>query len=204
MEYTVLLKGIIIGFALALPVGPIGILCIRKTLAEGHLPGMIVGFGAATADAVYGCVAAFGLTYVSELLVTQQVWLRLIGGAFLCYLGIKTFLARPLETSATANGRGLLRSYVSTFLLTLTNPLTIFAFVGVFAALGFRNGDIGYETASTLVFGVFLGSCLWFFTLSYGVTRFRRKINSAGLGWVNRISGLLIIIFGIIAIVSFR
>jgi threonine/homoserine/homoserine lactone efflux protein len=204
VDYTVLLKGIIIGFALALPVGPIGILCIRKTLADGHLPGMIVGLGAATADAIYGCVAAFGLTYVSELLVTQQVWLRLIGGAFLCYLGIKTFLARPMEASATTNGRGLLRSYVSTFLLTLTNPLTIFAFVGVFAALGFRNGELGYGTASTLVFGVFLGSSLWFFTLSYGVTHFRGKINSAGLGWVNRISGLLIIIFGIVAIISFR
>jgi threonine/homoserine/homoserine lactone efflux protein len=165
---------------------------------------MIVGFGAATADAIYGCVAAFGLTYVSDLLVTQHMWLRLIGGAFLCYLGIKTFLARPMETSATANGRGLLRSYVSTFLLTLTNPLTIFAFVGVFAALGLRDGSLGYGTASTLVFGVFLGSCLWFFTLSYGITHFRRKINSAGLGWVNRISGLLIIIFGIIAIISFR
>ncbi|MBM4161337.1 MAG: LysE family translocator [Ignavibacteria bacterium] len=204
MEYTLLLKGIIIGFSLALPIGPIGILCIRKTIAHGHLPGMIVGFGAATADAIYGCVAAFGLTVISDLLVTQQMWLRLVGGAFLLYLGVKTFLARPVEEMPSSNGRGLLGSYVSTFLLTLTNPLTIFAFLGVFAALGVRNGDLGYGSAATLVLGVFLGSSLWFFILSYGVTLFRGNINSTGLGWVNRISGFLIICFGIIAIVSFR
>lgn len=204
MEYVLLLKGIIIGFALALPIGPVGILCIRKTITRGHLPGMIIGFGAATADAMYGCVAALGLTFISDLLVTQQMWLRLIGGAFLLYLGIKTFLTHPVEEMPQANGRGLLGTYVSTLLLTLTNPLTIFAFLGVFAALGLRNGNLGYGSAATLVSGVFLGSALWFFTLSYGVTLFRKKINSTGLGWINRISGLLIILFGIIAIVSFR
>ena len=204
MEYVLLLKGIIIGFALALPIGPVGILCIRKTISRGHLPGMIIGFGAATADAMYGCVAALGLTFISDLLVTQHMWLRLIGGAFLLYLGIKTFLTHPVEEMPQANGRGLLGTYVSTLLLTLTNPLTIFAFLGVFAALGLRNGNLGYGSAATLVSGVFLGSALWFFTLSYGVTLFRKKINSTGLGWINRISGLLIILFGIIAIVSFR
>lgn len=204
MEYVLLLKGIIIGFALALPIGPVGILCIRKTITRGHLPGMIIGFGAATADAMYGCVAALGLTFISDLLVTQHMWLRLIGGAFLLYLGIKTFLTHPVEEMPQANGRGLLGTYVSTLLLTLTNPITIFAFLGVFAALGLRNGNLGYGSAATLVSGVFLGSALWFFTLSYGVTLFRKKINSTGLGWINRISGLLIILFGIIAIVSFR
>lgn len=204
MEYVLLLKGIIIGFALALPIGPVGILCIRKTITRGHLPGMIIGFGAATADAMYGCVAALGLTFISDLLVTQHMWLRLIGGAFLLYLGIKTFLTHPVEEMPQANGRGLLGTYVSTLLLTLANPITIFAFLGVFAALGLRNGNLGYGSAATLVSGVFLGSALWFFTLSYGVTLFRKKINSTGLGWINRISGLLIILFGIIAIVSFR
>lgn len=204
MEYTLLLKGIIIGFALALPIGPIGILCIRKTVTDGHFPGMIIGFGAATADAMYGCVAALGLTFISDLLITQQIWFRLIGGAFLLYLGIKTFRARPIEETPQANGRGLFGTYISTLLLTLTNPLTVFAFLGVFAALGLRNGNLGYGSAATLVLGVFLGSCLWFFILSYGVTLFRKKINSTGLGWVNKISGLLIILFGVIAIVSFR
>lgn len=203
MEYTLLLKGIIIGFALALPIGPIGILCIRKTAAEGHLSGMIVGFGAATADAVYGFVAAFGLTVISDALVTRQGWFRLIGGAFLCYLGIKTLLAKPVESSKGVNGNGLLGSYVSTFLLTLTNPLSIIAFLGVFAGFGLRDADLTLGSAATLVAGVFLGSSLWFFLLSYGITLFRERINATGLGWVNRISGALIILFGLIAIASF-
>ena len=97
MEYTLLLKGILIGFALALPIGPIGILCIRKTAAEGHLSGMVVGFGAAAADGLYGFVAAFGLTIISDTLLSQQIWIRLIGGGFLCYLGFKTYFAKPPE-----------------------------------------------------------------------------------------------------------
>jgi len=203
VDYTLILKGIIIGFALALPIGPIGILCIRKTAAEGHLSGMIVGFGAATADALYGFIAAFGLTVISDALVTRQMWFRLIGGAFLCYLGIKTLMAKPAESSQGSNGKGLLGSYVSTFLLTLTNPLSIIAFIGVFAGFGLRNADLSLGSAASLIAGVFLGSSLWFFLLSYGITLFRHKFNAAGLGWMNRISGGLIIIFGLIAIASF-
>ena len=203
MEYTLLLKGIIIGFALALPIGPIGILCIRKTATEGHLSGMIVGFGAATADALYGFIAAFGLTVISDALLTRQGWIRLIGGAFLCYLGIKTLLAKPPSNTQQVNGKGFLGSYISTFLLTLTNPLSIIAFLGVFAGFGLRNGNLSLGSASTLIAGVFLGSALWFFLLSYGITLFRDKFNATGLGWVNRISGSLIILFGLIAIASF-
>ena len=203
MEYTLLLKGIVIGFALALPIGPIGILCIRKTATEGHFSGMVVGFGAAMADALYGFVAAFGLTIISDTLLSQQLWIRLIGGAFLCYLGVKTFIAKPPETVQPANGRGYVGSFLSTFLLTLTNPLTIIAFLGVFAGFGLRNSELSVGSASTLIAGVFLGSSLWFFLLSYSVTLFRNKINSTGLGWVNRISGLLIIVFGIVAVASF-
>ena len=203
MGYTLLLKGIAIGFALALPIGPIGILCIRKTAAGGHLAGMIVGFGAATADALYGFIAAFGLTVISDALLTRQGWIRLIGGAFLCYLGIKTLRAKPADTSQPANGKGFLGSYISTFLLTLTNPLSIIAFLGVFAGFGLRNGDLSLGSAATLIAGVFLGSALWFFLLSYGITLFRDKINATGLGLVNRISGILIIMFGLVAIASF-
>lgn len=203
MEHSFFLKGLIIGFSLAVPIGPIGILCIRKTLAKGHLFGLVVGAGAATADAIYGCIAAFGLTVVSDLLISQELWLRLVGGVFLLFLGVKTFLAHPEEQSTPANGKGLLGSYLSTFLLTLTNPLTIIAFIGIFAALGLGNG-LSYVTAWTLVLGVFTGSCCWFLSLSYSVTLFRKKFNSVGIRWLNKISGVLIIIFGVIAILSFR
>jgi threonine/homoserine/homoserine lactone efflux protein len=203
LDSTLLIQGIIIGFSIALPVGPIGILCIRKTLAEGRLSGFVVGLGAATADALYGFAAGFGLTFFSNLLISQQMWLRLIGGIFLCYLGVKTFLARPPEKSVDVNSRGLFGSYVSTFLLTLTNPITILAFVGIFTALGIGDG-LQYGDALTLVAGVFVGSALWFLLLSGGVVLFREKISHVGLGWVNRISGSLIIVFGVVAILSFR
>jgi threonine/homoserine/homoserine lactone efflux protein len=164
---------------------------------------MIIGFGAATADALYGFVAAFGLTVISDALITQQVWIRLVGGAFLCYLGVKTYRAKPANGSQPVNGKGFIGSYVSTFLLTLTNPLTIIAFVGVFAGFGLRNGELSVGSAATLIAGVFLGSSLWFFLLSYGVTLFREKINATGLGLINKISGGLIFIFGVVAILSF-
>ncbi|MFH0989476.1 MAG: LysE family transporter [bacterium] len=203
MEHNLLLQGIIIGFSLALPIGPIGVLCIRKTLAEGHAAGIAIGLGAALADSLYGCVAAFGLTVISNLLIAQGWWLRLIGGAFLCYLGIRTYFTRPVENGTTPNGKGLFASFFSTFLLTLTNPLTILAFIGVFTALGLGNGILSMRIALELVLGVFLGSCSWFLLLTYGIASFRKKINSNGLGWINRISGALILLFGIIALISF-
>lgn len=201
MEFTFLLKGILIGFAMAIPVGPIGIMCIRKTLTEGHLRGMVIGLGAATADLFYGCVAAFGLTAISDLLVSQRIWIRLAGGMLLLFLGIRTFRARPANPDIPVISSGILRSYLTTLFLTLTNPLTIFAFIAVFAALGLGNG-LGYFSASILVAGVFIGSCLWFLFLSSGVTLFRKKLDLVGLLWVNKIAGVLIILSSVIVLLS--
>lgn len=201
MELTFFLKGIIIGFAMAVPVGPIGIMCIRKTLTEGRLRGLIIGLGAATADMLYGCVAAFGLTIISNTLVSQKIWIRLVGGALMLFLGVRTFRARPADPNIPTNSSGILRSYLTTVFLTLTNPMTIFAFIAVFAALGLGIG-LSYFSASVLVVGVFIGSCLWFLLLSSGVTLFRKKLDLVGLRWVNKIAGVLIIISGVIAIVS--
>ena len=201
MELTYFLKGILIGFAMAVPIGPIGIMCIRKTLTEGRLRGMIIGFGAATADMLYGSVAAFGLTIISNTLFSERVWIRLVGGTLILFLGVRTFRAHPSDPKLHINSSGILRSYLSTVFLTLTNPLTIFAFIAVFAALGLGKG-LGYFSASTLVAGIFIGSSLWFFSLSSGVTLFRNKLDLVGLQWVNRIAGILIIISGVIAIVS--
>lgn len=201
MNFTIFLKGIFIGFAMAVPVGPIGIMCIRKTLTEGRLRGLIIGLGAATADLLYGCVAAFGLTVISSTLESQRIWIRLVGGALLLFLGIRTFRARPTDPKFRIHSSGMFASYLYTVFLTLTNPLTIFAFIAVFAALGLGSG-LGYFSASALVTGVFIGSCLWFLLLSSGVTLFRKKLDLVGLRWVNRIAGILIIISGVIAIAS--
>ncbi len=202
MDITFLLKGLAIGFSIAAPVGPIGVLCIRRTLAEGRASGLVSGLGAATADAIYGCIAGFSLTFISNFLVSQQVWLRLIGGMFLCYLGLKTWFARPAEQAALAKGNGLVGAYASTFFLTLTNPMTIISFAAIFAGLGLAGTRGNYVSAGVLVLGVFIGSALWWLVLSGGVGLFREKFNPHGLQWVNRISGAIITGFGLFALLS--
>jgi threonine/homoserine/homoserine lactone efflux protein len=198
---TFFLRGLIIGFSIAAPVGPIGILCIRRTLARGRTSGLVTGLGAATADAVYGAVAGFGLTAISNFLTRQQTPLRLVGGAFLIYLGLKIFFSRPASEPAQAAGTGLAADYGSTFVLTLTNPATIFSFAAVFAALGLGAGKSNdYLSATSLVAGVFLGSAIWWLTLSSGIGFFREKFDSKKLRWVNWVSGLVLIVFGLLAL----
>lgn len=196
------LRGLVIGFSIAAPVGPIGVLCIRRTLAEGRLYGLASGLGAATADALYGAVAGLGLTVVRDALTGQQVWLRLIGGAFLLYLGARTFLAKPAQASAQAQGRGLFGAYASTFALTLTNPMTILAFAAIFAGLGLADSDGDFLAATTLVLGVFGGSAAWWLTLSGAVSLVRARFDARALAWVNRLSGATIVAFGLAALAS--
>jgi len=202
MDFSFLLRGIILGFSIAAPVGPIGVLCIRRALAQGHVAGFVSGLGAATADAVYGCVAAFGLTAVSGFLVGQQAALRIAGGAFLLYLGARTFFAAPAEQSADTRRGGFPGAYASTFLLTLTNPMTILSFAAVFAGLGLAGAGGEYGSAAALVAGVFFGSAVWWLLLSGGVSLFRSRFTPGALRWVNRISGLVIAGFGAAAIIG--
>ncbi len=208
MDLEFLWKGVAIGFAIAAPVGPIGILCIRRSLASGWLTGFISGLGAATADGIYGCIAGFGLTMVSDFLVSQQFLIRLVGGIFLCYLGVKTFLSPVSKEAQEEEGKTgeikgfigrFISNYFSTFLLTITNPLTIFAFVVIFAGLNMTQTN-NAENASLLVLGVFLGSSLWWLTLASITGWFRHKLNNTFLQWVNWIAGIIITAFGIVAL----
>jgi threonine/homoserine/homoserine lactone efflux protein len=198
------LKGLAIGFSIAAPVGPIGVLCIRRSLANGAAAGLASGLGAAVADAVYGCIAAFGLTVVSGFLMSYRTWFQLFGGVFLIWLGVQTYRARPAERATTsANGtRGLVAAFASTFILTLTNPMTILSFVAVFAALGLGSTGGDYRAAVALVVGVLLGSALWWLLLSGGVSLIRSRFDERGLRWVNRISGTVIAIFGLVALID--
>jgi len=196
------LKGVVIGFAVAAPVGPIGVLCIRRTLADGRASGFVSGLGAATADAAYGAVAALGLTFVTGLLVGAETWLRLLGGVFLLFLGVRIFLSSPTESPAAAGKGDLLGAYASTFVLTLTNPTTILSFAAIFAGLG--AGSVGDDAlpAVSLVPGVFLGSTLWWFALSWATSLLHARLSTGGLRWVNRISGLVIAAFGVVALLG--
>ncbi|HEY9863167.1 MAG TPA: LysE family transporter [Candidatus Obscuribacterales bacterium] len=200
MNISFLAKGLIIGFSIAAPVGPVGILCIRRSLSQGYLVGFFTGLGAATADALYGFIAGFGLTIISNILVNQQMELKLMGGLFLCYLGLKIALEKPTQQSANPSEK-IISAYASTFFLTVTNPITILSFIAIFAGLGVGNKN-NYWDAATLVFGVFLGSALWWLILVSGVSLFRDQVNTHSLQWINRISGIIIIGFGLAALLS--
>jgi threonine/homoserine/homoserine lactone efflux protein len=202
MTIELFTRGLVIGFAIAAPVGPIGMLVIRRTLAEGRLLGLLTGLGAAVADALYGCVGAFGLTFITSVLVGYSLWTKLIGGAFLCYLGISTFRAEPKEAEGNTSKVRYATAFVSTMALTLANPATILSFMAVFAGLGLgtRGGDFG--AATVVVAGVFTGSAIWWLMLSGGVSLVRHKLKRDTMKWINRGSGVFLIAFGLYALLS--
>ncbi len=198
------LQGLVIGFSIAAPVGPIGVLCLRRSLTQGRRIGFISGLGAATADAVYGAIAGFGLTALSSFLTGHTFGLRLVGGLFLLWLGVKTALARPAEDSAAMARLNQWQAYTSTLFLTLTNPTTILSFVAIFAGLGLAAERNDYPSATLLVLGVFLGSALWWLLLSQLAGLLRTRLTPPWLQRVNWLSGFILITFGIIALFSLR
>jgi threonine/homoserine/homoserine lactone efflux protein len=199
MMLNLLFKGLVIGVSIAAPVGPIGLLCIRRSLEQGRVAGLAAGLGAATADAAYGCIAGFGLTAVSAFLLAHVALLRLGGGAGLCYLGVRTFLSAPARREARAPSGGLMSAYVSTLLLTLANPMTILSFVAIFAGFGLVVSP-SYAAAATLVAGVFVGSGLWWLFLSTSVALMRHRIGEASMQAINRLAGGGIVAFGLYAL----
>lgn len=195
-------KGAVIGFSIAAPVGPIGLLCIRRTLADGRAMGLATGLGAAVADGAYGLVAGLGLTAVASFLLGVQGPLGLVGGLFLCYMGYQTFVSRPAEEAAALGEAGsLLKAFGSTFVLTLTNPMTILSFTAIFAGLGLAQGA-GAGGAVPMVLGVFLGSAAWWLLLTTGVSVFRSRVDTRTLQWINRIAGGILIACGVLAALS--
>jgi threonine/homoserine/homoserine lactone efflux protein len=192
-------RGALFGVAIAAPVGPIGVLCTRRTLARGRRAGFVSGLGAATADALYGAVAALGLTAVSSLLLAYRLPVRVIGGLFLLGLGLRTLRSRPAsETPSAPSPQSLAADYTSTLALTLTNPVTVVAFVGVFAGLGVGTGT----NALALVAGVFCGSAAWWLLLALGVGALRERVTPRAMRLVNVAAGLLLVGFGIAVLVS--
>jgi threonine/homoserine/homoserine lactone efflux protein len=205
MDVGFFIRGLVIGISIAAAVGPMSVLCIQRTLYKGQLYGLVSGLGVATADGVYGCIAGFGLTVVATFLVNQEVWIRLAGGLFLVYLGVKTVLTKPAErASARANKHNFLGAYASTFLLTLTNPMTILSFVAIFAGIGVGGVRSSYLSAMLVVFGVFLGSATWWCLLTGGVNLLRARFTPLWLLWINRVSGCIVALFGVLALLSLR
>jgi threonine/homoserine/homoserine lactone efflux protein len=218
MGFTELfLKGLVIGLVIAAPVGPIGFLCISRTLEYGMVIGLATALGAASADAVYGAVAAFGLMQVAEMLSEHDVALRLIGGLILCLIGLRSLLLaerrqqelaeREAEASRTIlarlqTGRSVPGYYGSSLLLTLANPATILGFLAFFAAVGWARNLETHSAAAIMVVGVFLGSAVWWLGLAVATSVLSNHMGSHQRVWVQRLSGVVIIGFGIFALLS--
>ncbi|MEK3771943.1 LysE family translocator [Paenibacillus sp. FSL R5-0887] len=204
MPWEWMAKGMLLGLSIAAPLGPISILCIKKTLSSGFKTGLCCGLGAATADAVYGSIAGFGLSALTAFLVDYKTVLQALGGLFICYLGMKSLLELPDTDSTAPNSpKSSLNSYIVTLLLTLSNPMTIIFFLGIFSASGVLLSHSS-SNMPFLVSGVFLGSALWWMGLTGSTALFRTNImlgRSKQLMF-NKLSGLVMLSFGIVSLIQ--
>ena len=198
----IFLQGLLIGFSIAAPVGPIGILCIQRNIGYGKIAGIISGLGAATADAFYGSVAAFGLAVVSVTLLSDRIWIKLFGGIALCYFGLRTVRKPFASYTSTGNINRLKWNYLSTLALTITNPMTIIFFVAIFASIGFVSSPVPVYSAAFMIAGVFSGSMAWWLTLSIVISKVRTKLSDKLMKWIGWIAGMAIFCFGVAAMVA--
>ena len=202
MDVSPFLRGLALGLAVAAPVGPMSLLCMRRTLSAGFSAGLLSGLGVATADAIYSAIAAFGLVAVTGVLVGQGWWLRFLGAAILLYLGVTTCRARPATTSAATHAPSLAGMYTSTLALTLANPTTILSFAALFAGLGLGGHERASSAATAMVLGVFTGSALWWLILACGIGILRRRLTPRRVRLVNVAAGLALVGFGLLALMS--
>jgi threonine/homoserine/homoserine lactone efflux protein len=202
MSIYLLIEGILIGLVVAVPVGPLGLLCINRALMLGPLCGLCSGLGVATADAIAAGIAALGITLVSDFLTDHQVLLRFVGGIFLCYLGYKIYRTEPVSRVPINTVNGLLSAFSTTFFLTLSNPVTILSFVAIYAGWHVPSLKGHYAAAATLTAGVFAGSSLWWVGLFLGLTVFHEKFDLRFLFWVHRVSGAVIASSGVFVLLS--
>lgn len=214
MTDYILIQGLIFGFFLALPVGPVGVLCVQRTLAEGRLHGLLSGLGAAVGDALFGAIAAFGVSAVKDWLEAHQDDLRIVGGIVLLVLAARTVFGsgrkradKPVKRSDNENEnrvvtQSLVKDFASTFMLAVTNPITLIAFAGLLATLGITDAGASVGNASLLVAGVFLGSAGWWLAVSTTAGVFRPFVDGTYQIWMNRVSAGILFIFGVYALLS--
>ena len=202
MPIHLLIQGMIIGVVVAVPVGPLGLLCINRAFSMGAVCGLFSGLGVATADALAAGVAALGVSLISRFWADHQILLRLVGGVFLCYLGYKIYKTEPARQAPPVDVNGLLSAYATTFLLTISNPVTILSFIAIYAGWGVESLSGHYLGAAVLTLGVFTGSSLWWIAMFVGMTSFRDRFSIHLLGWIHRLSGAVIVGFGVVVLLS--
>jgi len=195
------IRGLVIGFTIAAAVGPITLLVVRRTIDHGGIYGFASGLGVATADATYGAIAAFGLTAITSVLVSNHALLGLVGGVVIVFLGIRIARSRPTGPATDGERPGLVGAFASIYALTMTNPLTIVLYAGVFAGIGLAAGA-SFVDAAVLTLAVWAGSTLWWVVLCSVVAWLRGRVSPAALLWVNRISGAALVLFGALAVIA--
>ena len=204
MELQFLIKGIIIGLVVSTPIGPMGVLCVQRTLNKGKSSGISSGMGIATADAIFALIAGLGISFIIHFLSEQQLIIKIIGGLVIAFIGLKIFIANPVKQfkKHRREGKNLFEDFISILFMALSNPFTIFLYIAIFAGLNLHDVSSGYSSALLVVAGVFMGASLSWFTISTVVNHFRANIRLRRLMWINRIAGITIILFGVFAICS--
>lgn len=195
------LKGIVAGFIVAVPVGPVAMMCIRRTLASNILSGYATGFGAAFADTLYAIIAAYGISFIADILFTNDFWFRLVGGVILCLMAARMLSTPKIESVAPDTGK-LFGDFVSALVITGTNPITLIAFGVIFTSIGVATAGNNYEWAEALIAGVFVGSTIWWALLSGLAAICRRWVGELSLIWINRISALVILLCGVLILIA--
>ena len=195
------LKGIAAGFVVAIPVGPVAMLCIRRTLATSMISGYATGLGAAVADTIYAIVAAYGISFIADILFTNNFWFRLIGGVILCLMAARMLSAPPTESNAQDTGK-LFGDFVSALVITGTNPITLIAFGVIFTSIDVATAGDRYERAEALIAGVFVGSAAWWVLLTGLTAICRRWVGELSLTWINRISAFVILACGALTVIA--
>jgi threonine/homoserine/homoserine lactone efflux protein len=199
-----IIKGVVLGYVASIPLGPIGVICIQRTLSKGKLSGFISGLGAATADTFLAIIAGLGLSFIIDFITEFNIIFKLIGGLVVIYIGVRIFFKSPIRQFRERKLRksSLHTDYLSVLGLTLSNPLVVFLFIAIFTSLNFIRELSGFLSIVGAFGGVFVGASLWWLTLTSFVNIYRDKIRLKNLWWLNKITGVAIALFGLAALIS--
>lgn len=204
MSIELVIKGFLAGLMVSVPLGPIGVLCIQRTINKGRMSGVMSGLGATLADTVFAVVAGLGITFIIRFIEEQQVYLKFLGGVVVLLLGIYLFTSNPIaQVRAARRGQQRLsRDLFSVFLLTLTNPLTVFFFIAFFAGLNLTSDKLELMHIGQVVLGVLLGSATWWFSLTGTVNLFRHRFRLKNIWWMNKVTGVVLVVLGAAVIIG--
>jgi len=193
MDLSLFFKGFLVGVIISAPIGPVGALCIQRTMNNGRLSGILSGVGAAVGDSIFAVAAVFGLTYISGILDEKEAWFRIVGGIILLYFGLRVYLSKPRNCSEENIGVNHFGTFGSAFLLTISNPLVILSIIAVFAVLGIVNPSASYYSTGLLILGVFSGAMFLWTITCHILSNYRNRIGERGVLLVNKITGLFIL-----------